>query len=239
MGEVKIVNINEDGYQILEPFFKEYNKIGLDKINTVVLHWTGGSGIHGAIVTLKQKGYGYHFLIEKDGKITQGATIGKRIGHAGNSYGPNGKDVNTYSVGVSLAIEGVFKNGTEEDIPEEMFQSVKTIILDLKRILPNLKYITGHHWVSPGRKIDPYTFDFDRLITDPDIKGLGLELWKTGYGPFPSGLKNCKCIEKRSDGVGCKKSTGDCIGQGGFKYSERQLSTVISDESFGSDLDTE
>jgi N-acetyl-anhydromuramyl-L-alanine amidase AmpD len=207
------------------------------------------------VKTLKKKGYGYHFLIGQDGSIVQGAPTKKKLSHAGNSYGPNGKYLNGNSIGVSFSMLGDEKKQVGSSVfNEDQLSACVDLLLDLKEAIPSLKYITGHHWVSPGRKVDPYTLPFDELLvrpklqydsqlfnyfTTPDtLKSVGYELWKTGYAPFPSGLDDCKCISTDSNG-NCTKSQGDCYGPGGYRYSERALSTTVSELSFGSDMDTE
>ena len=56
----------------------------IDDINTIVLHWTAGASITSDVTTLKSKGYGYHFLIDKQCKIYQGAPATRKLSHAGN-----------------------------------------------------------------------------------------------------------------------------------------------------------
>lgn len=223
------VELSGDDFLTIKPYFKYSRTREVNKIDTVVLHWTGGSNVSGAVNTLQNLGYGYHFLIDKSGKVYQGSPLNKVVSHGGNSYGPNGRYVNSHSIGISFTI----LNG-EDPFNDDMLIACKNLILNIKRSVPTIKYITGHHWVSPGRKVDPYTFDFDKLI-----RGLGgdFELWKTGYGPFPSGLNDCKCIKVDSNG-NCIKSVGGCFGPGGYGYSERNLSTKVSDLSFHSDQDT-
>lgn len=247
MAEQSFINVKEKKYQILVPWFQYKRTLSLDKITTVVLHWTAGSSVGSDYRTLQKKGYGYHFIVDKEGNIFQGAPLDARLSHAGNSYGPKGTGTNNYSLGISFSTRGdEDKEVGSTKFNTQQIESVVRIISDCKVALPNLKYISGHHWVSPGRKIDPWTFPFDRLMKYPittvdsveqNLTSLGFELWKTGYLPFPEGLSDCKCIEKYSDG-NCKKSTGDCIGQGKYGYSERKLSTVVTDASFQSDLDS-
>ena len=222
-------NIKKEDFKLIQPYFLNKKTMESSNINTIVLHWTAGASINSDIKTLKSKGYGYHFLIDKEGKIFQGAPASRKLSHAGNSYGPKGRFVNSYSIGISFSMKGT------EGFNNEQVNACANLILDLKKSIPNLKYVTGHHWISPGRKVDPYTFPFDDFIRRPKIKEAGFELWKTGYAPFPEKLNNCQCIEKRSDGS-CKKSKGDCKGPGNYGYSERNLSNEVSDLSFTSDL---
>jgi hypothetical protein len=248
MAEQPFITINSTQFKILVPFFKVTKVRSLDAINTVILHWTAGSSVGSDFKTLQNKGYGYHFLIDKEGNIFQGGPLNGTLSHAGDSYGPNGSYTNATSIGISFSTRGDEKKEVgSTKFNKAQIEAAINIIADIKNTLPNLKYISGHQWVSPGRKIDPWTFPFDELMTTTyggilglftkTLKGEGFELWKTGYKPFPSGLSDCKCIEEYPDG-NCKKSTGDCIGPGKYGYSERKLSTEVSDSSFQSDLDS-
>ena len=236
-------NVDKTKFNVINPFFVSNKKMDLTKVNTVVLHWTAGANINNDIITLKKKSYGYHFLITTDGVITQGSPVNKKLSHAGSSYGPNGNFVNGHSISISFSMlgdENIRKGSTVFN--ENQIDSCISLLLDLKESVPSLKYITGHHWISPGRKVDPYTLNFDEMLiktkNGKTLKSVGYELWKTGYLPFPSHLKDCKCIEKDSVG-NCLKSTGLCSGAGGLSYSERKLSTKVSELSFASDMDTE
>ncbi len=113
---------------------------------------------------------------------------------------------------------------------DKQIESCVSLLLDLKEALPTLKFVTGHHWVSPRRKIDPYTLDYELLLNKSlngkTLKSVGYEVWKTGYKPFPKGLKDCVCLKEDEMG-NCLESRGDCIGQGGYKYSERRLTSEV------------
>ena len=232
MGLQPFVNLSTENFNLIQPYFVGRSR-NVEKLDTICLHWTAGSSVDNDIKTLKRKGYGYHFIIDKEGKVNQGAPLSRRVGHAGNAYGPNKGLVNTTSIGISFSMLGTKGN---DDFNQSQLNSLEDLILDLREAVPTLKWLTGHHWVSPGRKIDPYTFPFDEFISSPNLKGW-LKLWKTGYEPFPEGLSDCKCIEKRSDGS-CKKSKGSCTGPGDLSYSERKLSKEVSDLGFQSDKDT-
>ena len=223
----EITNLTQEDFKLIKPFFKGTSTRNINTIDTVVLHWTAGASVRSDINTLSNKGFGYHFLINQEGVVFQGSPLNKVVSHAGYSYGPGGNYLNSNSIGISFSMLG-------PDVPfnDDMYKSCVNLILDVKNSLPNLKFVTGHHWVSPGRKIDPYTFDFDRFLK---MLGSGFEVWKTGYAPFPSGLTDCKCIEFFENG-NCKKSVGSCKGPGNYGYSERNLSTEINDISFQSDL---
>ena len=224
-------NLPLDGkdFKVIRPFFRKLNQYSrtIDSIDTIVLHWTDANSNTDAVNTLTGTVKGYHFLIDKGGKIIQGAPLIRRVGHAGYSYGPQGAEVNTYSVGISFDVKpndiGYTKDG---DFTDEMYTTCANLIKDIKLSLPNIKFITGHQWVSPRRKVDPWSFDFNRLMT---LLGSGYEIWKTGYPPFPEGLEQCSATAPY----------GKCIGPGGWGYSKDHLTTAVSDVSFSSDMDTE
>jgi len=211
------VNIAIPDVLTINPPFKSSDR-NLSNINTVVLHWTGGSSITSSIDILKSKNLGYHFLIDKDGKIYQGADVDKKVSHGGNSYGPNGNYVNSSSIGISF---GMLGSGDDKTFSDNMYTVCANLISKLKGTIPTIKFITGHHWVSPGRKIDPYTFDFFKLrsMIDGDVT-----VWKTEDSPFPEGLT---------------KQGTDYVGPGNYEYSKKALSKEFSDQSFNSDNDSE
>lgn len=256
MASISIKNIKQSEFNNITPFFKNYKTRDINDIDTVVLHWTAGSTVDGAVRTLLKKGYGYHFLISKDGEVFQGAELRSRIGHAGNSYGPNGASTNSTSIGISFAVPGEDRKETpNSEISKEMIDVCIRLILDVKRALPKLKWITGHHWVSPGRKVDPWYLNFPNLIADLNneydkqqplntaslfnptnpiplaTKSREFEIWKSGYPPFPKGLRgNCKCVEfVRGSKTKCKKSKGACEGPGGESYSPQRVTSKVDD----------
>ena len=233
----------------------------VNKIDTIVLHWTQSSygGINGALNTLKGNGNGYHFFIQDDGKVTQSVEIGRTAYHAGNAYGPddtgNGtRWLNKYSVGISFVMG--YQNDTV--VKPEMVESLHNLLKELIGILPKLKYITGHVFVTPSHKSDPHSFDFKALMGQQFIKTAKLELWKTGYHPFPAGLNSaCKCSEygtlDKSGKKYCIKSTGKCnkktqmaVSKKGHNdtFDERRLklqedaNNFSADRSFAMDGDT-
>jgi len=254
--EQEITHLTEDEFFHLKPFLNEYTRNrkyrDLKNINTIVLHWTGSNNFDQAINSLRLKQIGYHFIIDNDGssgkvgKVTQCISVNKRAAHAGKSYGPNGADVNQYSVGISFQTRGNNSAiANSETISEEAYQSLLKLIKELIVSLPNLKYITGHHWIKPANRIDPYTFNFNRLMGESFIKEQKMQLWKTGYYPFPGTtgftgniiaeedadykLEDCKCLEWEDLNNGdkrCKKSKGDCYVKrwgNNNQFSERTL----------------
>lgn len=220
MGGINVINKITNFFK-LDKYFESSDR-KLTKINTIVIHWTGGNTLSGAVNTLYKRGVGYHFLIDNDGTIVQGNKITDRARHAGSSYGPNGKDVNSYSIGISLVAKG-YDFG---DIYVEQINSLINLIENLfenDTLKNNIKWITGHHQVSPKRKDDPYTLPFEFIINKLSKKNINLNYWKMGMSPFPEGLKDCECdkeskINTKNGLSYYTKSIGRCIGQGGYNY---------------------
>ena len=178
-------NISKEKLRNLSPFLNA-GKGGLDlnNVNTIVLHWTGGGSLNGTILTLRQSvsNNGYHFIIEQDGTITQTLPLSEKANHGGYSFGPNGKFTNSNSYGISMV-------GNEKDfekVNEDLMDSLTLLIKDIIAINPNIKFLTGHHEIAPGRKVDPYNFDFVELLKRLDNK---LTYWKAGDAPYTGPVK--------------------------------------------------
>lgn len=142
--------------------------------DTVVLHATAGASLAGAISTLRARALGYHYLIDKNGQVWKGAPTLRQVGHAGESVGPNGPAVNSYSVGVSW----VNLNDGKDPLTSEQISSAIALLRELKVGLPELKWLTTHYaiTVQPSgryRKSDPRGVDMMVLASET-----GLRAWK-------------------------------------------------------------
>jgi AmpD protein len=98
-----------------------------------------------------------HFLIRRDGSITQFAACSARSWHAGESRFLERERCNDFSIGIELEGTG--------DIPYEVdqYRALVRLIHSLQCAYP-LVWIAGHSDISPGRKTDPgASFDWGRL----------------------------------------------------------------------------
>lgn len=143
-------------------------------IDTVVLHSTAGSTLAGAISTLRERGLGYHYLIDKNGEIWKGAPTLRQVGHAGESVGPHGPSVNGYSIGVSW----VNLNDGEDPLTPAQMESAITLLRELRDGLPDLKWLTTHYAITVEtdgsyRKSDPRRVDVVALAS-----ATGMQAWK-------------------------------------------------------------
>jgi N-acetylmuramoyl-L-alanine amidase len=134
---------------------------------TIVLHATAGSSLGGALSTLRLRGLSYHYLIEKNGEVTKCAPSSRVAFHAGKSEGPEGSNVNDYSIGISF----VNLNDGKDPITYDQEQAAKLLVLDLENHFP-LSWVTTHYAISPGRKTDPKPFNSARLTAFAKAVGL-------------------------------------------------------------------
>lgn len=136
-------------------------------LTTVVLHATAGRGIAGALSTLRAKGFSYHYLVARDGSVTKCVPASKVAYHAGVSQGPNGSNVNGYSIGISMEN----RNDGLDDYPEAQVRACAALVSEISTAYPSVMWITTHYAISPGRKTDPRGFPVEKVAGR-------LKLWK-------------------------------------------------------------
>ena len=150
---------------VLEKWLKHSERNAV--VTTVVLHATGGATADSSISWLKNpwamvKGIltkfpdaSYHYIIERDGTVFKCVPLSKKAWHAGISNGPDGRNVNAYSVGIAFAN----KNDGEDPYTFEQTLSAQVLIDQLWEQFPKLAYITTHRLIT-SRKSDPKGFGF-------------------------------------------------------------------------------
>ncbi len=101
-----------------------------------------------------------HFLIERDGQITQFVSCLDRAWHAGVSSFEGREVCNDFSLGIEL-------EGTDNlPFTEAQYQALINLTLQLQAAYPAITThrICGHSDVAPGRKTDPGpAFDWVRF----------------------------------------------------------------------------
>jgi N-acetyl-anhydromuramyl-L-alanine amidase AmpD len=141
------------------------------RVNTIVLHATASTNLDNTLEYMKRKKVdrvSYHYLIGKNGRIIKCAPITKRAWHAGKSVGPQGEDVNDYSIGIA------FVNANDGQDPYTLYQieAAKWLIPQLKANMYEYKWITTHAIIAPKRKTDPKNFPLEEFA-----KSVGLKVW--------------------------------------------------------------
>jgi len=103
-----------------------------------------------------------HFLIRRDGGLTQFVPCRLRAWHAGASRWRDRERCNDFSVGIEL--EGC----DEQPFTDAQYAALARLVRILSRDLP-VEDIVGHADVAPGRKTDPGPhFDWARLRQQSD-----------------------------------------------------------------------
>ena len=135
----------------------------------IVLHASGGERAAGAIAWLTQINLSYHFIIDKDGTVTKLVPLSRVAKHAGVSTGWAGKNCNDYTIGICFAN----KNDGKDEYTHEQIASCVQLCVDIKRADRNIRHLTTHYWISPGRKTDPKGLNVEAIARD-----CGLNIWK-------------------------------------------------------------
>ena len=128
-------------------------------VTTIVLHATDGASAASSIAWLrhlqlnrnKKDDASYHYIIERDGVATKCVPLSRDSFPAGVSVGPQGKDCNRYSIGISFAN---FES-KKESITEAQVAACCELVKELTESDPKLEWLTTHYWVAPKRKTDP------------------------------------------------------------------------------------
>lgn len=132
-------------------------------IDTVVLHSSYnalGGDVYSVEKTLQeyeQYGVGAHYLIDRAGTIYRLIEEANIAYHAGSSKMPDGrKNVNDFSIGIEII-------ATEESgYTDKQYSAVNALVTDI-RSRYKIKSVLGHGDIAPGRKTDPWKFDWKKL----------------------------------------------------------------------------
>lgn len=132
-------------------------------IDTIVLHSSynnrGGDrySVDKVIDIWKSYGVAPHYMIDRKGNIIRLVKDKDIAYHAGNSKMPDGRtNVNGFSIGVEIL------NADDDEYTSAQYGAANNLITYLKKKY-NVKYIVGHDDIAPGRKTDPWNFNWKRL----------------------------------------------------------------------------
>jgi N-acetyl-anhydromuramyl-L-alanine amidase AmpD len=140
-----------------------YAKSSGRSINTVIIHTSydvigkNPYSLSGILSEYKGIDVSPHYLIDRSGNI-YGLVSEQNIAyHAGAGKTPDGRtNVNSFSIGVELM-------NTKIDKPTgNQYESLKNLLTYLKGKY-KIKYVLGHSDIAPGRKDDPWSFDWGKL----------------------------------------------------------------------------
>ncbi len=110
-----------------------------------------------------------HFVIARDGTLTQFVDMNARAWHAGVSRF-QGKDAcNDFSIGVEL--EGC----VNDDYAPQQIQALITLCGQITKKFPSLRWVAGHSDIAPGRKADPGPrFPWPEFLSECHLQGISL-----------------------------------------------------------------
>jgi AmpD protein len=117
------------------------------------------SAAHPSFADLSGLRVSSHFLIRRNGGLTQFVPLGERAWHAGTSCWRGRERCNDYSVGIEL-------EGTDEGrFAAAQYECLLVLVRKLQTLLP-LRAVAGHSDVAAGRKSDPGSgFDWARFLS--------------------------------------------------------------------------
>ncbi len=132
------------------------------KIDTIVLHSSySPSGDPYSVSAVKSlwQSYGVapHYMVARDGTVYQLVADKDIAYHAGESTMKDGrKNVNDFSIGVEIL------NTKDDEYTKAQYQAVSDLIAYLKG-KHSIKSVVGHDDIAPGRKTDPWNFNWNKL----------------------------------------------------------------------------
>jgi len=104
-----------------------------------------------------------HFLIDREGVVTQFVSCHDRAWHAGLSCFDGREGCNDFSIGIEL------EGSDFTPFTDSQYQSLAILTKDIQQMYPSITNdrIVGHEHIAPGRKTDPGPyFDWDRYKSE-------------------------------------------------------------------------
>ncbi|HEX8957079.1 MAG TPA: 1,6-anhydro-N-acetylmuramyl-L-alanine amidase AmpD [Burkholderiaceae bacterium] len=89
-----------------------------------------------------------HFLVARDGRLTQFVSTHERAWHAGLSSHRGRERCNDFSIGIEL-------EGSDDTAFEDRQYSVLAGLTEALAVAHPLRWVAGHEHIAPGRKTDP------------------------------------------------------------------------------------
>jgi len=135
------------------------------KIDLIVIHSTASDFISAlSWLTSTDSKVSAHYLIDKNGDLYYLVLDAFKAWHAGNSFWKGLQDVNDNSIGIEL----VNLNDGKDDYTLHQYSVCAELAANLMKTFKILD-IAGHKDIAPGRKNDPFGFDwvkFNSLVWD-------------------------------------------------------------------------
>jgi N-acetyl-anhydromuramyl-L-alanine amidase AmpD len=141
-----------------------FHSVSGRKIDTIIIHSSYNaldSNVHNIRTIInreyKPAGVSPHYIISRNGTIYRLVQDQNVAYHAGVSKMPDGRTgVNNFSLGIEI-VETRFESPTKDQ-----YKALKELVVYLKSKY-KIKYVLGHSDIAPGRKTDPWNFDWKKL----------------------------------------------------------------------------
>ena len=134
------------------------------KIDVIIIHSVfnnSGGDIYDIDLIIKQfarYGVSAHYLIGREGVIYRLVDEKNVAYHAGKSSLPDGRTaVNSCSLGIEMVCSFT------EPITEQQMESLVKLTKDIQSRY-KINYILRHSDIAPGRKTDPWNFDWEKYL---------------------------------------------------------------------------
>ena len=155
---------NNNGLKIANKFVSwGYEKAEGRIINTIVIHSSynalGGDVYDSDKLIKEYRDYSVapHYLIDRKGNVYKLVEEKNIAYHAGESRTPDGRNnVNNFSIGIELM------NMKTDKFTDAQYSSLNKLLKNLKDKY-KIKYVLGHNQIAPGRKDDPWNFNWNKI----------------------------------------------------------------------------
>lgn len=131
-------------------------------IDTVIVHATYNKDaatqtIQSALSLWKRYGVAPHYVIDYKGDVYRIIPDAAVAFHAGKSALPDGStNVNSRSIGIEVLYP------QKESPSDAQYEALRELIASLQKTY-RIRYVLGHDAIAPGRKVDPWNFDWKQL----------------------------------------------------------------------------
>lgn len=132
-------------------------------IDTIILHSSYDAfgsdpySLEGVLAIWKSYGVSPHYVIDRKGMIYRLVKDENIAYHAGVAKVPDGRTaVNDFSIGIEIL------NTKTDEYAKDQYDATRKLIASLKKQYA-IKYVLGHNDIAPGRKTDPWNFDWKKL----------------------------------------------------------------------------
>lgn len=138
-------------------------------IDTVVIHSSYDAlgpdpyDLAGLLAEYRQYDVAPHYVIDRAGTVWRTVRDRDVAWHAGRSRMPDGRTgVNGFSLGIEMMTT------KDDSLSDAQYAALNALLARLRSLHP-IRHVVSHARIAPGRKDDPWNFDFNRLLLPNNI----------------------------------------------------------------------